>query len=86
MACIILDAGFFCIIECPDWLKIAVKIQAKIDLDKSKKVTESVKFGKRLRDEDYAGMAAVSEPAKTFARLKSIENSAKIPSANSSLP
>ncbi len=49
-----------CIIECPNWQKISEEIQAKIDLDQSKKVTDSIKVGRKLRDEAYAGNAAIS--------------------------
>ena len=31
IACVILDTGFCLIIECPNWHKIAVKVQEQID-------------------------------------------------------
>lgn len=66
VACVILDIGFCCIIECPNWQKISNDIQAKIDKDKAKKITDSVKVGRRLDDKDYAGQTASSEPAKAL--------------------
>ena len=48
IACVILDLGFLMIIECPDWQKIATKVQEQIDQEKTKKITESIKTGKRL--------------------------------------
>jgi len=41
-------------------------------------VTDSIKVGKKLRDEEYAGQAAASLAAKNFQRIQSIENSTKI--------
>ena len=40
IACIILDAGFLLIIECPDWQKLADKMQATIDMETLKKIID----------------------------------------------
>jgi len=36
LACIILDAGYLVICECPDWHQISIKMQATIDKDKQR--------------------------------------------------
>ena len=73
IACIVLDLGFLMIIECPSWSKISQKIQKQIDKEKLLKINNSVKAGKRLTDNEYAGQTASTEPAKTFQRLHSID-------------
>ena len=66
IATIILDLGYLFIIECPNWSKISEKIQKKIDKEKVKQITDSLKQGKRLKDTEYAGRSAATEPAKQF--------------------
>ena len=65
-ATMILNFGYFMIIACSDWSKISEKIQKKIDKEKVKNITDSLKLGKRLKDTEYAGRSAVTEPAKQF--------------------
>ena len=66
IACIVLDLGFLMIIECPSWSKISQEVQKKIDKEKLQKITNSVKAGKKLTDNEYAGLTASTEPAKRF--------------------
>ena len=40
IACIILDIGFACIIECPDWYRISKEMQKNIDMETVKKVAD----------------------------------------------
>ena len=66
IATIILNLGYFMIIECSNWSKISERIQKKIDKEKVKNITDSLKQGKRLKDTEYAGRSAATEPAKQF--------------------
>ena len=40
IACIILDAGFLLIIECPNWQKLSEDMQSTIDLETLKKIID----------------------------------------------
>lgn len=45
IAAFILNLGYFMIIECSNWSKISEKIQKKIDKEKVKNITDSLKLG-----------------------------------------
>jgi len=51
-------------------------MQAKIDKELAVKVTDSVRFGRMLKDEEYAGNSVFSEPAKNIQRVFALENAA----------
>ena len=70
IACIILDIGFCCIIECPDWARIAREMQKKIDKERVAKIQDSIRLGKRVPDEDFAGSVAATPEAKKFVRME----------------
>jgi len=84
IACVVLDMGYLCIIECPDWRKISERMQQKIDKERMSKVTDSVRFGRRLKDEAYAGNSATNQATKNFQRAQAIHNSAKMARRSSS--
>jgi len=53
----ILVIGLVLIIECSNWSKIAADMQTKIDKEKLSNIQDSIRVGRRLRDEDYAGLS-----------------------------
>ena len=57
IACIVLDIGFVLIVECPNWSKIAADMQSRIDKEKLSHIQDSIRMGRRLKEEDYAGLS-----------------------------
>ena len=71
VCCILLDAGLQCIIECPDWHKIARKMQEQIDKTQKSKVDATP--ASNLRREDFVNVAKTPE-ARKYIRNKKFEN------------
>ena len=77
IACIILDLGFLFIIECPDWNRIAQEMQNKIDKEKLSTIKDSIRLGKRMPEDAYAGATAMTPSGRVFIRKESLELTAK---------
>ena len=73
IASIILDIGFLFIIECPDWARIAREMQQKIDKEHVAKIQDSIRLGKRMPDEAFAGQVAATPEARKFVRMESLD-------------
>ena len=70
VACIILDIGLECIIECCDWEQVAKDMQTKIDQDQKKKIGSTPLA--KLRREDFAGTPALTPEARHYMRKRTI--------------
>jgi len=73
IATIVLDAGFVCIIECPSWHRIASEMQARIDKERVAKIQDSIRAGKRMPDNAYAGPVAASNEARSYVHDEAIK-------------
>lgn len=69
---VLLDAGLQCIIDCPDWHKIAKKMQSQIDKTQMSKIDSTSVSG--LRREDFAKNVGMTPEVKKYIRTKKIEN------------